>query len=241
MLLEGVADATDPGEEVDKRDGAVAMRGRKGIEDPEHRLDEHGVITRFIVASQGFGDAVASDVRGMEARVSACTPAIDAWWATHDEDYGERSTYVEGLVVEVLLQRTRATAVAAMYDAFFQRFPDPASLAAATTSDVETAIRSLGLLWRANTSGARGRPRGVDGCRPHAVSLRDSGVGPYAAGAYHLHRDQLPPFVDANIVRLLDASASHGMARPAGALAPRARRRVVSGGRIAACDRVWFA
>lgn len=53
------------------------------------------------------------------------------------------------MVTEYLLIRTRADAVAAVWDQFFTRFPDRPTLAASNHEEVAAAVRSLGLRWRA--------------------------------------------------------------------------------------------
>jgi len=106
-----------------------------------------------------------------------------------------------------LLQRTRADAVADLYDDFFATFPDPHALANASIDAVEEAIYPLGLQWRARylsrLGGALAETNGV--VRETRAEIEKlPGVGPYAAGAFlAMHRRQHASFVDANIVRLL--------------------------------------
>lgn len=61
------------------------------------------------------------------------------------------STY-EAVAVEVLLQRTTATAVSRFYAGFFARFPSWESLAAGNEADLEEFLRPLGL-WRRRAAG----------------------------------------------------------------------------------------
>jgi A/G-specific adenine glycosylase len=89
------------------------------------------------------------------------------------------------LVAEVLLQRSRGKTVAKVYEKFFARWPDAASLARARVDTIEKVIRPLGLNRRAGSikemaavvSGLREVPSTLDGL------LALPGVGPYAAGA----------------------------------------------------------
>ena len=130
-----------------------------------------------------------------------------AWWRDQFFPFPWRVPAPEWqkLVGEVLLQRTRAGNVAAMYDEFFARFPTPDALARATAHEARDAIYSLGLLWRAGNLpplGATLAAGGVPTDRRELEAL--PGVGPYVAGAFlTLHRNERAPFVDANVVRLL--------------------------------------
>lgn len=155
---------------------------------------------------RGAGQAPTS--RQMEA-LRWCTPRIERWWASQSIRFPWRGANEpwRSLVVEILLQRTRAEAVADVYDSFFARFPTPEALGGASEEQVRDAIASLGLLWRAKHLPALGRELAELGGEPpeeRAELERLPGVGPYAAGAYlTLHRGKWAPFVDANIVRLL--------------------------------------
>jgi A/G-specific adenine glycosylase len=55
------------------------------------------------------------------------------------------------LVAELLLQRSRATTVAKVYETLFSRWPDAASLARANRRSVEAVVRPLGLTARSRT------------------------------------------------------------------------------------------
>lgn len=108
------------------------------------------------------------------------------------------------LVTEVLLQRTRAEAVAEAFEPFFIDFPDAVALSRARESRIRRAIRPLGLHWRARTLKAMGRrvSRGVPEDMASLVEL--PGVGPYAAGAFlSLHRGHRAVIPDSNVARIL--------------------------------------
>jgi A/G-specific adenine glycosylase len=89
------------------------------------------------------------------------------------------------LVAEVLLQRSRGTSVAPVYERLFERWPTAAELARARVDSIRSVIRPLGLIRRAETLKAIARdvtdrgsvPRSVDGL------LELPGVGQYAASA----------------------------------------------------------
>ena len=131
------------------------------------------------------------------------------WWEREDYDFPWREEDEEWklLVTEILLQRTRASAVAETYDAFFNRFPTAERLAEASEDEVGEAIYSLGLAWRAEYIRKLGQALAeMDSQVPKSrEELKDlPGVGPYVSGAFQvLHRNQESDFVDANVVRLL--------------------------------------
>lgn len=133
---------------------------------------------------------------------------IVIWWEDRDRDFPWRAPMDEWrqVVTEVLLQRTRAEAVAAIYEEFFLRFQSPQELGQASTKEVEEAIYTLGLAWRAKYLRALGQELAERGEVPETTAelMELSGVGPYVAGAVQvLHRNRREKFVDANVVRLL--------------------------------------
>jgi A/G-specific adenine glycosylase len=89
------------------------------------------------------------------------------------------------LIAEILLQRSRGSTVADVFDALFRRWTDPASLAEADVSEIEATIRPLGLVRRAAALRALAREIDDRGSVPatydELVAL--PGVGPYAANA----------------------------------------------------------
>ena len=89
------------------------------------------------------------------------------------------------LVAEVLLQRSRGNTVAKVYEEFFARWPDAASLARARVETIQRVIRPLGLNRRA---GSLKEMAAVVSGLGEVPSTRNGllalpGVGPYAAGA----------------------------------------------------------
>lgn len=110
------------------------------------------------------------------------------------------------LVAEILLQRTRAEQVVPVYLRFIEKFPNPADLARANISDIESVIGSLGLRWRAKFLNELGtRLLNSSGTIPATLEqlLDLPGVGMYAASAFlSLHMGKRVPIVDSNIVRL---------------------------------------
>jgi A/G-specific adenine glycosylase len=89
------------------------------------------------------------------------------------------------LVAEVLLQRSRGTTVAGVYERMFARWPDAESLARAREPSIASVIRPLGLVGRAATLRSLAQEVVRRGEVPSDVDdLRSlPGVGSYAAGA----------------------------------------------------------
>jgi A/G-specific adenine glycosylase len=89
------------------------------------------------------------------------------------------------LVAEVLLQRSRGKTVAAVYEEFFRRWPDPALLGRARIDSIRSVIRPLGLTGRAATLRALAREIDARGGVPRTLEELMSlpGVGRYAASA----------------------------------------------------------
>ena len=109
------------------------------------------------------------------------------------------------LVAEVMLQQTQAARVAERFDAFLDRFPSPAAMAAATAADVLAAWSGLGYNRRAlnlHSAATRisrfGWPATVDGLE------RLPGIGPYSARAIaSIALGQPVGAVDTNVRRWL--------------------------------------
>jgi A/G-specific adenine glycosylase len=131
--------------------------------------------------------------------------ALLDWYAREARDLPWRRTRdpYAILVSEVMLQQTQVARVVPRYEAWLQRWPTAAALAAAPTADVLAAWVGLGYNRRAL--------RLREAC---AVVARDGwpadlrtlpGIGPYTAaavGAFAFGRDELP--VDTNVRRVLE-------------------------------------
>jgi A/G-specific adenine glycosylase len=89
------------------------------------------------------------------------------------------------LVAEVLLQRSRGTSVAPVYERLFERWPNAAELARARVDSIRSVIRPLGLIRRAETLKTIARAVAERGSVPRTVEglLELPGVGLYAASA----------------------------------------------------------
>ena len=74
-----------------------------------------------------------------------------SWWQGRVCEFPWRKSTdpYKVLVTELMLVRTKARQVAAIWGGFFGRYPDARTLAAATDEEVQVALGSLGLRWRA--------------------------------------------------------------------------------------------
>ncbi len=131
------------------------------------------------------------------------------WAPAHFQSYPWRRhlPFWQGLVVEVLLQRTRAPQVVPVFEEFRRRYPTAAAFGAVDEDELAQLLAPLGLRWRVPlfTRLARevGRLRGRLP-RDYEALKALPGVGPYAAGAaLSLHGNRVAPVIDANTVRLV--------------------------------------
>jgi A/G-specific adenine glycosylase len=112
------------------------------------------------------------------------------------------------LVSEFMLQQTQVATVIPYYNEWLRRFPDIATLAAASESDVLHAWQGLGYYSRARNlrASAMAILQKHGGCFPNSsYSIRDlPGAGRYTANAVATFAfNQTVPIVEANIARLL--------------------------------------
>ncbi|MDP9301403.1 MAG: A/G-specific adenine glycosylase, partial [Actinomycetota bacterium] len=134
---------------------------------------------------------MSSRIAGMTAlEPSPLRRALRAWYRPRREGYPWRRDGIGPyavLVSEVMLQQTQAARVASTFDGFLRRFPDVASLAAASRGDVLRAWSGLGYHRRAVAlhEAARAIVRSHDGTVPRDLGALQHlpGVGPYTAAA----------------------------------------------------------
>jgi A/G-specific adenine glycosylase len=131
--------------------------------------------------------------------------ALLVWHVRHGRRYPWRLTSdpYRLVVTELMLVRTRADQVAAVWPRFFDSFPSLSSLAAASDADIREILRPLGLQWRATriidfAGAAAGHVDWLD-------RLPDlPGGGPYISAAAIVgvrKRGELP--VDVTIARVI--------------------------------------
>lgn len=115
----------------------------------------------------------------------------------------------ERIVVEVLLQRTRAETVSAFYERFFQKFPNWEILASTSKKELEGTLAPIGL-WREKAkvlwSLAKEIERNGFNVPKNRLEIEElSGVGQYVANAIELFSGQRSaPLLDHNMARVLE-------------------------------------
>jgi A/G-specific adenine glycosylase len=153
-------------------------------------------------------------------------PQLLQWYAHNRRPLPWRNTRdpYALLVSEVMLQQTQAARVIPYYETFIARFPDPATLAAASTREVLEAWSGLGYNRRAL---ALHRAARIVADRGWPDDLTDlPGVGPYTAGAVGSFAwGRQAPAIDTNVRRVLErydgtAHTPRSLARRAGELMP---------------------
>lgn len=113
------------------------------------------------------------------------------------------------VVSEVLLQRTRAETVAAIYTKFFAKYSSWGKLATATVEDLQEFLKPLGL-WRRRAVGLLALARSICERRGRLPKNREGieglpGVGQYITNAIELICSRLPaPLLDVNMSRVLE-------------------------------------
>ena len=118
--------------------------------------------------------------------ITARNDALLAWYADHRRRLPWREAvdpYLT-LVSEAMLQQTQVGRVIAKFEAFVERWPDPPSLAEATTEEVLAAWSGLGYNSRAIRLRDAAAIVARDGWPTSVEGLRTlPGVGPYTAAA----------------------------------------------------------
>ncbi|MBS3970942.1 MAG: DNA glycosylase [Clostridia bacterium] len=132
------------------------------------------------------------------------------WFKTNGRQFPWRNEGISPftiLVTEILLRRTRAESVQKVWSAFFNKYPDPVSLAKANPSELYTIVNSLGFMNRRISALLEASNYIIDyyqGQLPADLEqlLEIPHVGDYIARATlcfgHGHRIEI---VDANILR----------------------------------------
>lgn len=115
----------------------------------------------------------------------------------------------EKIVVEVLLQRTTATAVSSFYYRFVSRFPGWVELAEAETDELEKLLKPLGL-WRRRARSLvalASYAAGTGGAFPSDAALHANipAVGQYISNAIQIFLYQRSaPLLDTNMARVIE-------------------------------------
>ncbi|MHB8586202.1 MAG: A/G-specific adenine glycosylase [Thermoplasmatota archaeon] len=128
----------------------------------------------------------ADDRRPPRGPVDLSQKLLD-WYRTNARTFPWRrreATPWPTLVSEIMLQQTRASVVAARYEAFMARYPDPSTFANASAGEVAKAWEGLGYYRRARALQEAARAIANDAWPQTAQGLeRLPGVGRYTARA----------------------------------------------------------
>lgn len=149
---------------------------------------------------------------GEKRRLTRLARDLVAWSRENGRDFPWRSTTAnlyQQIVVEVLLQRTTATAVAGFFDEFITQYPGWVELASAKTEDLEKFLNPLGL-WRRRAKALLGIARYAaanDGMFPQdPCDHRDiPAVGQYVSNAIlQFQHGRAAPLLDVNMARVIE-------------------------------------
>lgn len=144
-----------------------------------------------------------------DAWVRSISGRLIRWGRENRQDFPWRRKipFWQALVVEVMLQRTKAEQVAPVFRELRARYGSARVFGQAPPTEITELLRPLGLRWRSELvarlaveiGASNGRlPRTWDELQ------RLPGVGPYsAAAALSLHGGQRAPIIDSNVVRLV--------------------------------------
>lgn len=150
--------------------------------------------------------------RSDKLRLTRLRRSLLAWYKAEGRTLPWRlpeTSVFERICVEVLLQRTRAETVAAIYPEFFARFPSWESLAGSSIAELEEAFKPIGL-WRRRARSMKSLAEYAAaraGCFPDdpAELAKVPGVGQYVANAILLFQHAQPrPLVDVNMARVIE-------------------------------------
>ncbi len=145
-------------------------------------------------------------------QASAFRKRLLAWFSQHGRIFPWRqpgASLFDQVIAELLLQRTRAEAVAIRLPALLSLTPNWSILASTPEKDMETALKPLGL-WRRRASSLRRLAVEVSGAGGVLPKTREAleqlpGVGQYMANAILVIQDVQPaPYLDTNMARVLE-------------------------------------
>lgn len=84
---------------------------------------------------------------GTDPSVQEFRSAVTEWWQMNKRRFPwrERREFFGTLIAEVLLRKTTAAQVAAVYPILLEKWPDPCALSRADEGEIEATIRPLGM------------------------------------------------------------------------------------------------
>lgn len=154
----------------------------------------------------------------MTLSADALISSLLDWYRANGRDLPWRRTRdpYAILVSEVMLQQTQVDRVIPRYEAWLERWPTPAALAAAPRAEVIAAWQGLGYNRRAVNLHDAARIIAAEGFPTDAAGWRRlPGVGPYTADAVcalALDHDVIP--VDVNVRRVLERALGQPTIEP---------------------------
>lgn len=145
-------------------------------------------------------------------RFFSALPGLLSWLQANGRIFPWRKTRDPWRVyiTEILLQRTRASAVEEIYDSFFQRYPDPAAIRQTSEQELKELVKPLGFgNHRKRTLKDVAQILGEDHDDEVPENLeelkRPWRVGPYSARATMIFAFKHPMgLVDSNIARIIE-------------------------------------
>ena len=144
-------------------------------------------------------------------RIALFRKKLLAWFRVDGRLFPWRKREVNSfvlLVVEVLLQRTRAETIAVFLPRFLDRYPGWREIASSSLDDLEESLRPIGL-WRRRARSMQGLARELVALGERWPKQREGleqlpAVGQYVANAVQLFvHHQSHPLMDASMARLL--------------------------------------
>lgn len=143
--------------------------------------------------------------------VAVFRKGVTGWYDKHKRVYPWRTTRdpFKILVAEMMLRRTRADQVKAVYNRLIKEYPDAGALARASNKKLSSILYSIGLRWRtpsfklmARVLNKKYKSR-VPRTREELKTL--PGIGDYVAGAIlSIAFNRKEWIVDSNIVRIFN-------------------------------------
>lgn len=145
-------------------------------------------------------------------KISQFQEAISSWFKVQGRKFPWRKKSIskyKKIIVEVLLQRTRAESVASFFPAFIQTYPNWSALANASENDLQQFLKPIGL-WRRRAVSLIAFSKVMAIKRGRFPYFREEieslpSVGQYIANAILLFCHNEPqPLLDAGMARVLE-------------------------------------
>ncbi|MHB8605778.1 MAG: HhH-GPD family protein, partial [Thermoplasmatota archaeon] len=144
----------------------------------------------------------------MQREATEFAAALDGWFRANARALPWRTArreFYPTWISEVMLQQTRVETVVPRFERWMKRFPDVASVAAASEDEILKEWEGLGYYSRARNLHRAARIIVARGREPSSSAELDGlpGFGPYTRGAVaSLAFDEAAPAVDGNVKRV---------------------------------------